>query len=295
MERKRKKTRGFTKDDRAAYLCLVPITILVVIFMMLPAVQNIAASLAGSDGHFDRFEGFQTFFRQKRFLVNVKNTLIYAGCSVALTIPAGMLGAHLITDESRFVKILRPIYMIPWIIPYVCSGIMFRTMFHGQGLFTGLLKEITGKQIMFLSDPVWSMVVVVFHQFWRSLPFAMLFIAAGLTTIPNGLYEAATMDGAGKWKQFTNVTFPLIKSHVFLVTLMVTNGTMQDSEAIYTINFGGPGNATETVAVRLYKDAFKSFNIDVAPILSTILLAIAMAVIVVYSRVMKQSEENIYE
>ena len=282
-------------DTLTALLFLLPITFIVIFFMAVPSVQNVIYSVMGADGTFDHFRGFKIFLTQNRFLVNIRNTLIYAVCSVVLIIPTGMLGAHLITDDSKFVKFLRPIYMIPWVIPYVCSGILFRTMFHGQGPITMLIKALTGEEVMFLSDPTLAMAAVVIHQFWRSLPFAMLFTAAGLTTIPNGLYEAATIDGASRWQQFTKITFPLIKSHVFIVTLMITTGAMQDSEAIYTINFGGPGNSTETVALRLYKDAFRNYNLDNAAILSVILLCIALVFIILYSQAMRVSEENIYE
>ncbi len=290
-----KQQRAFHGDTLTALLFLLPITIFVVFFMVIPSVQNMIYSVVGADGTFDHFRGFRIFLSQNRFLVNIKNTLLYAVCSVVLIIPTGILCAHLITDDTKFVKILRPIFMIPWVIPYVCSGILFRTMFHGQGPITMLLKALTGQEIMFLSDPNLAMVAVVLHQFWRSLPFTMLMVAAGLTTIPNGLYEAATIDGANRWQQFTKITFPLIKSHVFIVTLMITNGAMQDSESIFTINFGGPGNATETVALRLYKDAFRNYNQDYAAILSVILLCIALVFIILYGQVMRVSEENIYE
>jgi multiple sugar transport system permease protein len=123
----------------------------------------------------------------------------------------------------------------------------------------------------------------------------MLFIAAGLTTIPTPLYEAATIDGASKWRQFWHITLPILKPHIFIVTLMATNGALQDSESVWSITGGGPGISTETIAVRLFNDSFKNFDLNSASVLGMVLLVIASIFIFLYSRVMKSMEEDIYE
>lgn len=293
--RGQKKYRKEKKDSKAAYLFLLPVTVLLAAFMFWPILQSFIRSVQGQAGEFIGLENFRLFLTETRFGNNVKNTIVYVVSAVILIIPVGLLAAHLITDESRLVCIIRPMYLIPWVIPYVCSSILFRSMFNGQGPVSQLLYHVTGKEFLFLSNPKYAIVVIILHQFWRSVPFAMLFSAAGLTTIPRGLYEAASIDGAGGWKQFLYITLPILKPHIFIVTLMVTNGALQDAESIWTITGGGPGTATETLALRLFKDSYKSFDLNSASILGVVLLMIACVFILIYSRIMKNMEEDIYE
>ncbi len=282
-------------DTLIAMLYLLPITIFLLYFMGVPIVQTIMRSLHDSSGAFIGFDNFALFLSEKRFNSNVTNTITYVIAVIVLVIPMGFLAAHLITDDTKFVSIIRPLYLIPWVCPYICSSILFRSMFNGQGPVTRIIDQLSGQDVLFLSDPELAMLVIILHQFWRSVPFAMLFIAAGLTTIPNALYEAATIDGASKWEQFLHITFPILKPHVFIVTLMVTNGALQDAESIWAITGGGPGVATETLALRLFQDSYKSFDINSASVLGVVLLIIASVFIFVYSRAMKSMEEDIYE
>ena len=128
-------------------------------------------------GPLTTFRGFKIFLTQNRFLVNIRNTLIYAVCSVVLDYPNGDAGCAFDYGRRNLSNFAADLYD-PVVIPYVCSGILFRTMFHGQGPITMLIKALTGEEVMFLSDPTLAMAAVVIHQFWRSLPFAMLFTAA---------------------------------------------------------------------------------------------------------------------
>lgn len=294
MKKKKKYNRAW-KESVAAYLLLLPITILLISFMFWPILESFLRSVQGGTGEFVGLKNFQLFLTETRFGNNVRNTVVYVVSTVALIIPIGLLAAHLIIDESRIVSILRPLYLIPWVIPYVCSSILFRSMFNGQGPVSQIISSVTGKEVLFLSNPKYAVIVIILHQFWRSVPFAMLFMAAGLTTIPLGLYEAASIDGAGKWKQFLHITLPILKPHIFIVTLMVTNGALQDAESIWTITGGGPGTATETLALRLFKDSYKSFDLNSASVLGVVLLFIACIFIFIYSRIMKNMEEDIYE
>jgi multiple sugar transport system permease protein len=263
--------------------------------MAVPIVQSFVRAVHDGRGNYIGLSNLQLFLSETRFKTNISNTIIYVIFSVVLIIPTGLLAAHLITDSSIFVSIIRPLYLIPWVIPYICSSILFRSLFYGQGPIPYIMTQLTGKTLLFLSDPKRAMLVIVLHQYWRALPFSMLFIAAGLTTIPIPLYEAAIIDGASKWRQFWSITLPILKPHIFIVTLMVTNGALQDSESVWSITGGGPGIATETIAVRLFKDSFKNFDLNSASVLGVVLLVIASVFIFLYSRSMKSMEEDIYE
>lgn len=229
-------------------------------------------------------------------MTNIILTLLYTLIAVCLTVSLGLIAAHLVTEKGRFVHVLRPLLFLPWLIPSIASSIFFRALFDANaGPVPGIVKAITGSTFIPLADEHFSMLAVVIHEVWRSLPFAMLFLAAGLTAIPGYLYEAAALDSAGKWKQFTCITLPCLKSHIFIITLMVTNGTLQDSQSIYPLTFGGPGYSTETVGVRLFKTAFLYFEVNFASALGVILLAIAAIFMLGYHKAMNMKEEVSYE
>jgi ABC-type sugar transport system permease subunit len=279
----------------AAFWFLLPLIILLVGFMAFPIIQSFIRAVHDGQGNFIGLYNLRLFLGETRFITNVRNTFIYVIFSVLLIIPTALLAANLIVEPGIFVSIIRPLYLIPWVIPYICSSILFRSMFYGQGPVSYIVFHITGKPMLFLSNPKGAMMVIVLHQYWRALPFCMLFIAAGLTTIPIPLYEAATIDGAGKWKQFWHITLPILKSHIFIITIMATNGALQDSESIWSISGGGPGIATETIAERLFVDSFKNFDLNSASVLGVVLLIIASIFILLYGKSMKSMEEDIYE
>jgi multiple sugar transport system permease protein len=212
---------------------------------------------------------------------------------VAAAISTGLLAAHLITKKSRIISILRPLYLIPWIIPPSASGILFRALLDGgRGPIPALVKSITGHSFLPLANPSLSIWACILHEYWRAFPFSMLFIAAGLTTIPSDIYEAATIDGAGKWKQFLTMTLPMLKSHLFIVTLMVTNATLQSSESIYALTKGGPGYNTETIAVRMFKNAFVYNELHTGAAFGILLLAIAVVFIFLYRKILNVQEDE---
>lgn len=281
------------REARMAYAFILPLFIILAVFMFYPLISGLAMSLQDQNRDFVGLRNFQLLLGETRFRENFLLSVIYVAVSVPLIICTGLLAAHLITQDSKAVKFLRPLYLIPWVIPPVASGILFSTLYDGNsGPIPQLVKAITGKTFMPLANAQYSIAAVISHEFWRSFPFAMLFLAAGLTTIPRDIYEAATIDGASKWTQFKCITLPLIKSHLFIVILMTTNSTLQSSEVIYSLTRGGPGYSTETIAVRMFKDAFVYFEVNTGAAISVFLLVIAMTLMVIYSRLMVAKEDG---
>ena len=264
--------------------------------MFSPLFSGLFMSLQNRAGRFIGFTNFQLLFGERRFSTNISLTIIYVVVNVTLIICTGLMAAHLITEDSKFVRFIRPLYLIPWIIPPVASGILFSSLYDGNyGPIPYLVRIITGNTFMPLANTRLSIFAVISHEYWRSFPFAMLFIAAGLTTISKEIYEAATIDGAGKWRQFRLITLPLLKSHLFIITLMTTNTTLQSSEVIYSLTRGGPGYSTETIAVRMFKDAFVYFDINTGATIGVFLLLIATILMLVYSRMMLARESDAVE
>ena len=294
-KREGKMSRYSFKEYRLAYVFLFGVIFMLLTFLIIPMCSGIYLSLKGVSpgGRELGFVALRNYFllaSESRFLNNLRLSLLYVGGNVSLSVSFGFLVAHLITTKSKFVNIFRPIFLIPWIIPPVASAILFRTMVDPNfGIITIILRKITGKSYILLSKPQSAMLIVTLHNFWRSFPFAMMFLGAGLTFIPSTLYEAAQIDGAGVRARFRYITLPMVKLHLFIVTLMVTNWTLQDAETVYALTQGGPGYSTEVVAVRLFKESFVYFNLNMGAAIGVILLVVAAIFMFVYSRILKTS------
>lgn len=295
--RSKSKLAGYdSKESYFARLFMTPLVLCMIVFVVAPMLTGIRISFEDSGGKFVGLHNYAVVLGEPRFWKNVQLSLVYVICNVSMSIVLGFLAANLITQKSRSVSVLRPLYLIPWIIPPVSSSVLFRTLLDSNtGPVTQLLREITGKNIMILDQAGTALMAVILHNFWRSFPFAMLFLAAGLTMIPKDVYEAATIDGATPMKKFFYVTLPLVKNHLFIVILMITNWTLQDSESCYSLTKGGPGTSTEMVAVRLFKDSFVYFEINTGAVIGIVMLCISGIFAIIYSRVMKTKEVESYE
>ncbi|MCP4401623.1 MAG: sugar ABC transporter permease [bacterium] len=277
------------KKHRTAYLFLLPTAVLVLGFLISPIVSGTVMSLykARLSGA-TKFVGLQNFmklFNEARFLNNVKLTLLYVLGNILLSTPLAYVAAILITQKMKAANFFRGIFLLPWITaPVVSSLLVLSLLDPSRGLVTTLVKAITGHSVVILANPVLSMFVVILHSFWRSFPFMMLFLAAGLASIPNEIYEAAKVDGTTGWQRFWFLTFPMTRIHLAMVMLVVSMWTAQDTETVYALTGGGPGYSTEVLAVRMLKGAFINFNLYSGAVIGVLLILMSLGFMFVYLR-----------
>ena len=193
----------------------------------------------------------------------------------------------LITQKMKATKFFRGIFLLPWITaPVVSSLLVLSLVDPSRGLVTAIVKAIAGKEVVILANPTLSMITVILHSFWRSFPFMMLFLAAGLASIPDEIYEAARVDGTSAWQRFWYLTFPLTRLHLAMVMLVISMWTMQDTETVYALTSGGPGYSTEVTAVRMLKDAFINFNLYNGAVIGVLLIFLSIFFMFVYLRLL---------
>ncbi len=278
---------------RMPYLFLAPTVVLVLLFLVLPIISGIVISFQqttlSGETSFVGFDNFKLLFREERFLNNLRLSLIYVLGNLVLSVPLAYFAAILITSpEMRGISIFRAIFLLPFITAPVVSSVIFLSLTDASsGPITLLLQQITGTRPVILADPNLAMWTVIIHSFWRSFSFIMLFLAAGIATVPTELYEAARVDGASSWHLFSKITFPLTKIHLALSMLIITMWTLQDAETVYALTRGGPGYSTEVLAVRLFKDAFVNFNLNLGAAIGIILLIISILFMIIYLRLMR--------
>lgn len=274
---------------RTPYLFLLPTVVIVLGFLISPVFSGIVMSLykAKLTGEvtFVGFQNYTTFFGEARFHNNVQLTILYVVGNLLLSTPLAYLAAILITQKMRVTNFFRGIFLLPWITAPVVSSLLVLSLVDPvRGLATAVVHAIAGREVIILADPVLSMATVILHSFWRSFPFMMIFLGAGLASIPDELYEAAKVDGTNAWQRFWYLTFPLTRLHLAMVMLVISMWTMQDTETVYALTGGGPGYSTEVLAVRMLKDSFINFNLYKGSVLGVLLILLTALFMFVYLR-----------
>jgi multiple sugar transport system permease protein len=275
--------------DLEAYGFLSPTILLIALFLVSPMISGLImscykTSLAGVT----KFVGIKNYWlllTEGRFLNNLRLSVTYVIGNIGISLPIAYVVALIITSKLKGATLLRGVFLLPWVVAPIVSTVLFRSLVDPTlGPLSLLIEKIAGQQQVILADPVGSMAIVILHSIWRSLPFMTLFLAAGIAMIPQELYEAAMVDGAGKWKQFFTITFPLTRIHLAIVLLTITLWTLQDAETIYAMTEGGPGYSTEVIAVRLFKESFINFDLNSGAAMGVLLLLVGFIFMVIYTR-----------
>lgn len=275
--------RGW-RQHRFPYLLLAPTLLILLAFLVIPFGSLFylgfrETPLAGGS-FFVGFDNFVALFGETRFIGNLSNSLIYLVGCLALSVPAAYFTAWLVMSGIKGAGMLRTALLIPWILAPVVTALLFRT----------LLNPVGGPVIEFLAwiygEPVYptltaagSMGVVIIHAAWRSFPLMMLMLVAAMTSISTEMYEAAKVDGATRWQQFWYITVPLTRPALLSSVIVISIFTLHDAESIFALTRGGPGFATEVIGIRLFKEAFISFNIGQASSIGMLLVGLSIVVI----------------
>lgn len=216
-----------------------------------------------------------------RFWSSMKNTAIFTVISVFFETILGLAIALLINKAFVGRGLIRATILIPWAIPTAVSGYIWKFLYDGQNGVVAMIFQKVGlvhNMADLLTSPAGAMFSVIFSDIWKTTPYMALLLLAGLQTIPESLYEAASIDGAGKWKQFTSITLPLLKTSLLVALLFRTLDAFRVFDLIYVLTGGGPANGTETVSMYAYKTMFSQMDFGNGSALS-VLVFICIAII----------------
>ncbi len=190
-------------------------------------------------------------------------------------------------------NITRALLLIPWTLPNVVAVLNWRWIFSDIGGVANQLLRIIGvtdQNIVWFGDATLAFVCIVIVNVWRGTPFFGISILAQLQTIPVDYYEAASIDGASKWKQFIHITLPEIKNVIYLSALMSTIWTLNEFESVWLLTGGGPNRATEVVNIYSYKTAMSSMQLGKGVTVSVLLMPVLLILIGFISRKMFAKE-----
>lgn len=239
---------------------LIPGMLLYFVFAIYPTITNFYFaltdwSIAKSDFQFIGLQQFQRILQNKHFLGSMKNSFIYGVSITVLKVSLGLILALALNQKFKSRYLLRSVYFFPIMISTVAVGLLFKSILDP---YNGFLNSMLGK-LGFTDLPLWisdtslALWCCIFDEVWRSTGLCMAIFLSGLQSIPAEYYEAATVDGAGSWKKFTSITWPLLRPTLTINIMMTLVTGLRGFEPIYYLTGGGPGTSSQTVMTLAHK------------------------------------------
>ncbi|QHN49591.1 ABC transporter permease subunit [Geobacillus stearothermophilus] len=250
-------------------------------------VVGLAEGLEGVviEPNFVGLKHYKDSFSDMRLWKALWNTTFFTVVSVAIELVLG-LGIALLINKAFFGRgLVRATILIPWAIPTAVSALMWKFLYDGQNGIVAHYFETIGlvdRMGDLLTTEAGAMFAVIFADVWKTTPYMALLLLAGLQTIPSSLYEAASIDGATKWQQFTQITLPLLKSSILVALLFRTLDAFRVFDLIYVLTGGGPANSTETISILAYKVMFSQTNFGAGSALAVVVFLCVAIISMIY-------------
>ncbi|QHZ45597.1 carbohydrate ABC transporter permease [Bacillus sp. NSP9.1] len=264
------------------------------IYNILLGFQNLSlANFASQDAGFVGFENYKRLAQENVFWVSLKNTLLYTVGSVVFQFAAGFLLALFFSMKFRLAPFLRGLMMVSWLIPLTVTALLFKFMMaSGEGVFNQLLLSwgIIDHPVPWLSNPnvaIWSVIIA---NIWVGIPFNMLLISAGLGSLPEDVYESASLDGAARFQKFIHITLPLLRPVITVVMMLGFIYTFKVFDLVFVMTGGGPVQSTEVLSTVSYRYSFNEFQFSMGAASANVLFLILLLVSLVYLRLIKKDE-----
>ena len=320
------KSASDREDRLAGWLFIAPAMAVIVVFIVAPILYAAWVSLhdwdtVGTFGEvqsrpFIWFDNYRELFTSPDFYTALRNTFWYTVGVVPLQTIFALVLAILANRKIRGIGFFRTAFYFPSISSSVVIAVIFIWLYSGNGLVNTILRNIgiTPPRPVWLANPngvfeqilgnfgvdhvnVWlqgpsiAMASIMVQNIWTSLGGLMVVYLAGLQNVPNEVYEAASLDGASRWRIFRDITVPLLRPITYFVVTIGMIGCFQVFDQIYIMSEGGPAGTTTTIAYLVYTQAFQGYRLGYASSIAIVLFFIILAVYLVQRRIAGQTEQ----
>jgi len=280
------------KQNFMGRLFVAPPVILFLLFTLIPMVMAIGLIFTDYDiinaPNFVGLRNFKNIFTDEFFFIALRNTCYYTVLYVPLGLLLSLAAALFLNVNKKVVSLFRTLFYLPVLSSTVATATLWFWILNPQlGLLNGLLG------LFGINGPAWlynsrlAMISIVMMSLWAGFGGNMMIFLSGLKGIPDVYYEAARVEGAGRWKMFTKITMPLLTKTTFLVSTMLIIGTFQVFDQAYILTKGGPGNATITLVYYIYNQGFNNLDMGYASSISLILFAIILVMTIINQKINK--------
>lgn len=301
-----KKRKKMSWESKMGFLFVIPAAIYMMVFIGYPIIQNILLSFKNVDiftfarPDQQQFIGFQNYielFTNANSILtkSISNTLIFTIGSIFFQFIIGFGLALLFNKKFPGCSFFRGMTMISWLLPVTVAGLLFKFMFASQGgIINQFLMQLgfIEKPMEWLLNPGSAMVAIIVANIWIGIPFNMMLLITGLTTVPNDVYESCKLDGANKTQTLFMITIPMIKPAIMSVLTLGFVYTFKVFDLVWTMTKGGPVNSTELVSTYAYRLSFEEFQFSKGAAAANVLFVILLMVGIFYIKLINEEEEN---
>ena len=276
-------------DRRRALVYIAPTVLSLGVLTVYPGIWVLWLSLQRRIPIFEvsRFAGFENYAFlavDARFWSAGKTTAVFTLGSVALEIALGVAVALAINTQRRGRRLALSLLLLAWAMPAVVAAKLFEWLYHPSA---GLVNVLLGWPINWLGDPAVALPAVIFADVWRTMPFVAVLCYARLLAIPADVYEAAQVDGAGRFATLTRITLPLLGRILLLAILFRSLDALRAFDIMFVLTGGGPAGTTETLTVYAYRALFQTLQLGFGSAVSVVVFVLVMTVAWAYLRLLR--------
>jgi multiple sugar transport system permease protein len=282
------------------YLLLLPSLVIILLVIAYPTIYGMAISfremrltrpgLTGWVG----FKHYLVMIDDPVFWVALKNTVLWVTFAVVLELGLGFIAATALNRNVPGTGIFAVLILVPYFLPNVVAGHMWALLLDPRlGVINDILVRIgiLSSYKAWFADPNTALAATIFVEAWHGFPFFALLLLAGLKGIPQDLYKAAAVDGAGPIAQFRLITVPMLKSVIAAAVILRVISLVNSPDLLLILTGGGPGDATQVLSLYAFQTAYKDFNFGYASALSVVMFVILMVFAYAYIRLSKIGQD----
>lgn len=288
--------QGKRKFDAFPYLLALPALGIVTFVYFYPIIKGFLLSLTDAKfvekASFIGLGNYLKLFKDPTFLHACYITLLYSLFYIVGVFAVGLITALFLNAKFKGRPLARMLMIIPYAIPDLAAVLIWTWIFDYQyGVLNYVLQGLglIAEPIQWLADPRFALFSVLLVSVWRLFPFHTLAILSSLQGVPEELYEAAEIDGAGRIQRFFHVTIPSIRSILGVLLILSVIWSFQRFSILWTLTQGGPSRATETIVVQVYLKAFKYYEMGYAGAIGTVTVLFLMLITVLYFSMNKET------
>lgn len=281
-------------NKKAIAVFVLPAFLLYLVFVLFPIVYNIGISFYRTNlmepGKFVGLKNYINLFQDSIFQKALKNNLLLVVGSLIAHLGLALLFATLLFKKVKGNKFFQTIFFFPCVICGVAVGLLWRFVYHQEFGLLNQLLELLGKNEAaraWLGDKDTALVCIIIVVMWQYVGYHMIIQLAAMKNIPESLYEAARIDGAGSWMQFKSITFPLIKHILRIDAVLIITGSLKYYDLVAVMTNGGPNHATEVMSTYMFYQGFRTLKYGYSAAIGVVLLLLCALSVVISNHVLK--------
>lgn len=286
-------------NKKLAALLILPSILIIFGVMLYPIIYSLFMSVnkinyATKSMHFIGLTNYINMFKSSYFLNSISLTLYFSIFTVIAEITLGVAIALVLNEKFRFRGFVRGIMILPWALPSVVNGIMWKWIYDpNYGALNALLSQlhIISNYHIWLGQPMSALHAMIFANIWKETPYVVLLSLAALSNISAEIYESAKMDGANAWKTFWSITLPIMKPVILILAITKTIWAIQTFELVYILTGGGPAGGTELLSYFIYKTTFKFLQFGYGSAMAYMITLITFILSIIYIKFLSKEGE----